>query len=255
MRLALLGRIGLLMIVFSHVCKAFGAKKVLDDFSLTIPEGGVHFIVGFSGAGKSVLIRHAIGLLKPDKGKCFVDEMEVSALNEDKLSPVRERCQMVFQHANLFDSLSLAENVAMPMRKRFKMSRKEAAQKAIKYLEMVDCEKVADELPAQVGSGVQKRVAIARAMALKPRYILYDEPTTGLSPKIARHIDALISRLAKEHNVTAVVVSHDMTSVKNIATAVSFLYETKLYFNGSVESFFAADLPVIKSFVNRCVSA
>ncbi len=241
------------MIVFSHIDKAFGPKKVLSDFSLTIPEGGVHFIVGFSGAGKSVLIRHAIGLLKPDSGHCFIDELEVSALNEEGLIKVRERCQMVFQHANLFDSLTLLENVAMPMRKRFKLGRKEANSAALEYLKMVDCDKAALELPAQVGSGLQKRVAIARAMALKPRYILYDEPTTGLSPKIARHIDLLIKRLAQEHGVTAVVVSHDMTSVKNIATSVSFLYETKLYFSGLKENFLADQRPLIKNFVTNQV--
>lgn len=238
------------MIRFENISKSFGQKTVVRDLNLTIPAGGVHFIVGFSGAGKSVLIRHLVGLLKPDSGRCFVDELEVSALEGRALAPVRERCQMVFQHATLFDSMTMRENIALPLRKRFKLKRQAANSRADHYLELVNCSTVADRLPAEVGEGVQKRVAIARAVAMQPQYILYDEPTTGLSPLDARHTDELISRLAHQEHITAIVVSHDMTSVRTIADRVHFLYDTQLYFSGSAEDFFKNQSPVIQGFVN-----
>lgn len=238
------------MIRFINLTKKFGAHLVLDNVNLDLAEGQVHFIVGFSGAGKSVLIRHAVGLLQPDSGQCFVDDLEVNALNERQLSAVREKCQMVFQHATLFDSLTLQENIAMPLRKRFKIKRDKANAQALEFLDLVGCADIADLLPGAIGQGTQKCVAIARAMAMRPKYILFDEPTTGLPPPAARHTDQLIQSLCKSQGVTAIVVSHDMTSVRTIAESVHFLYDAHLCFSGKPEDFFTSQHPVIQSFVS-----
>src|SRR5262252_6899380 len=168
------------MISFRHVSKSFGPKKVLDDVSFDIADGEIFFIIGASGVGKSVLIKHLIGLLRPDAGDILLDGDEVSRFDEKAMYAVRKKCAMVFQHSTLFDSMTCVENVALPLRKHQKLAPKEALSLAKERLAQVHMQEFGDRYPAKLGDGMKKRVAIARALTLEPRYVLFDEPTTSL---------------------------------------------------------------------------
>jgi phospholipid/cholesterol/gamma-HCH transport system ATP-binding protein len=184
------------VIEFQGIRKAFGPKHVLKGIDLTIPDGEVFFLIGSSGAGKSVLIKHLIGLLKPDAGKIILDGHDVSALEGEDLYRVRKLCAMVFQHATLFDSMTCAENVALPLRKHRGLSTKQALSEARDRLVQVHMADYADRYPGELGDGMRKRVAIARALTVDPRYVLFDEPTTSLDPVSARRVDRLIRELS-----------------------------------------------------------
>ena len=182
------------MISFRNVKKSFGTKHVLHGVSFDVQDGEVFFIIGASGVGKSVLIKHLIGLLYPDDGEIWLDGEEISKKDEKGMMPVRKKCAMVFQHSTLFDSMTCAENVALPLRKHKNLSLKEALAEAKKRLEIVRMHEFADRYPPELGDGMRKRVAIARALTLDPTYVLFDEPTTSLDPVSARRVDA--SRLS-----------------------------------------------------------
>src|SRR5262252_6194184 len=205
------------MISFRHVKKSFGDKTVLRDVSFDVQDGEVFFIIGQSGVGKSVLIKHLIGLLYPDGGEIWLDGEEISRFDEKAMYPVRKKCAMVFQHSTLFDSMTCAENVALPLRKHRGMNDDEAFAEAKRLLARVGMLDFADALPAALGDGMRKRVAIARALSLEPRYVLFDEPTTSLDPVSARRIDRLIRELRDTMGTTSIVVSHDLTSIFGIA--------------------------------------
>ena len=236
-------------IVFKDVYKSFGTHRVLRGVSVTVRPGTVHFIMGRSGAGKSVLTRQVIGLLRPDSGQVLVDGQDVTKLDEQGFMAIRQKCQMIFQHATLFESMSVLENVAMPIRKRFKASAQEAMQQAHQALEQVHLVEGLDRMPADLGAGVKKRVAIARALALRPKMMLYDEPTTSLDPVSARRTDRLIREMANKLGITSMVVSHDLASLRAIADRVTFLDEGKVVFDGEPEAMLNAPNPVLKSFV------
>ena len=184
------------MISFKHIAKSFGPIAVLDDVSFEVKTGEVFFIIGASGVGKSVLIKHLVGLLYPDRGEIWLDGEEISKLDEAGMFPVRMKCAMVFQHSTLFDSMTCAENVALPLRKHKGLGTKAALAEARRRLELVHMEEFGDSYPPSLGDGMRKRVAIARALTLDPAYVLFDEPTTGLDPVSARRIDKLIRELA-----------------------------------------------------------
>ncbi len=234
-------------IEFIDVVKRFGTHTVLDGVTLSVPTGEVHFVVGPSGTGKSVLMKHAIGLLKPDSGEVHVDGMRVDTMDEPALFAVRRRLGYVFQHPTLLDALTLQENVAMPLVRREGRPRREAKAIAARWLQRVGVAE-ADAWPADVGDGVKKRAAIARALALEPRYVIYDEPTTGLDPINARRIDRLIRRLADETGVTAIVVSHDLQSIFGIADRVAFLYRGRIHSVLSAEAFRESSDPLLRQF-------
>lgn len=238
------------MIRFTDVHKRFGDHRVLRGVSLHVPRAQVHVIIGRSGAGKSVLIKQVVGLLTPDAGSITFEGRELSGAGEDVFRDVRRRCQYIFQHATLLDALSVEENVALPLRKRFGLPRREARARAREALARVHAEGYAEARPAQLGSGVNKRVAIARALALEPHTLLYDEPTTGLDPVSARRIDRLVREAADAMGITAVVVSHDLHSVRGIADQVSFLQDGRIIFQGTPGELFGSEDKAVSDFVH-----
>jgi phospholipid/cholesterol/gamma-HCH transport system ATP-binding protein len=238
------------MISFRHVKKAFGPKAVLNDVSFDIGRGEVFFIIGASGVGKSVLIKHLIGLLLPDGGEIVLEGQDVSRLGEREMYPVRKKCAMVFQHSTLFDSMSCLENVALPLRKHKGLRDAEARAEAKQRLEQVRMLEFADRFPAELGDGMRKRVAIARALTLDPSYVLFDEPTTSLDPVSARRVDALIRELSDRLGVTCVVVSHDLVSIFGIADRIVMLYKGEVRLLGTPQDFRASPDGVVQQFIN-----
>lgn len=237
------------MIRFDHIVKSFEAKVVLDDVSVVIQTGEVFFIIGQSGVGKSVLIKHLIGLLKPDSGEIWVDDVEVSELDEQRLAPIRKKCGMVFQHSTLFDSLDCLDNVALPLQKHRKLSLKAARTEAWRYLDLVHMRDFAHHYPAALGEGLRKQVAIARTLTMEPEYVLFDEPTTGLDPISARRVDHLIRELAEGTRGTCIVVSHDLRSILSIADRIMMLYKGRIQLLGTQEDFRTSPDPIVQQFV------
>ena len=238
------------MIAFKNLTKSFGGKPVLRGVDLEVERGEVLFIIGTSGVGKSVTIKHLVGLLRPDEGQIWLDDTRVDALDERALYDVRKKCAMVFQHATLFDSMTLVENVALPLRKHRKLSERAAEQEAMRYLEMVHMQSFAHSYPAELGDGSRKRAAIARALTVGPEYVLFDEPTTGLDPVSARRIDKLIRELADEQKMTSIVVSHDLTSIFGIADRIALLYRGVVHALGTPAEIRASKDPVVQQFIH-----
>jgi len=237
------------MIEFRGIHKSFGPKVILGGVDLTVQSGEILFVVGTSGVGKSVLIKHAVGLLDPDRGSVHVDGQQVTGLAEAGLKEIRKRCAMVFQHATLFDSMTCAENVALPLRKHGLFDRRGARQRAEELLAAVEMEPFADRYPGPLGDGQRKRVAVARALALSPSYVLFDEPTTSLDPVSARRIDRLISSLARSRGVTCMVVSHDLKSIFTIADRIAMLYKGQVKLLGTPEDFRNSRDPIVVQFI------
>lgn len=237
------------MLEFRHIKKNFGDKTVLNDVSLSINEGIVQFVIGTSGTGKSVLMKHVVGLIRPDSGQVLVDGTDVAQLTEKQFYAIRRSCGMVFQHSTLFDSMSIVENVALPIRKHLKVSRTEATDQAMAALQLVHMSDYAASYPPALGAGLQKRAAIARALAMKPKYLVYDEPTTGLDPVAARRVDRLIREMADKTGVTSLVVSHDLTSIFGISDSIALLYGGKLRFSGNAAALRACTDPLVQQFV------
>ncbi len=237
-------------ITFENIHKAFGSKVVLRGVDLVVEPGEVFFIIGQSGAGKSVLVKHLIGLIEPDEGRIFLDDLEVTNLKEKELYPVRKRCAMVFQNSTLFDSMTLQENVALPIRKHKPVSQSEAAAEAIEKLELVGMAEYADRYPADFGDGMRKKVAIARALTLDPEYVIFDEPTTGIDPISAAMVDKLIRHLADHHGVTSIVISHDLRSIFGIADRIAMLYQGKLILDGTQSDFRESSDAIVQQFIN-----
>jgi phospholipid/cholesterol/gamma-HCH transport system ATP-binding protein len=237
------------VISFRHVKKSFGDKSVLEDVSFDVQDGEVFFIIGQSGVGKSVLIKHLVGLLYPDGGEILLDGEDVSRFDEEQMYPVRMKCAMVFQHSTLFDSMTCAENVALPLRKHKGHKPKEAIAEAKKRLVQVHMQDFADRYPPELGDGMRKRVAIARALTLDPRYVLFDEPTTSLDPVSARRVDKLIRELSDTLGVTSIVVSHDLPSIFTIADRIVMLYKGFVRLIGTQEEFKRCPDAVVQQFI------
>ncbi len=240
------------MIEFRNVWKSFAGHEVLRGLNLMVARGEILFIIGASGVGKSVTIKHLIGLLKVDRGEIYLDGTRVDTLSEEALRPVRQRCAMVFQHSTLFDSMSVLENVALPLRKHQRLRPAAARQQALEFLDKVRMREFADYLPAALSDGMRKRVAIARALTLRPQYMLFDEPTTGLDPVSARRVDALIRELQRELRVTAIVVSHDLTSIFSVADRVALLYKGRVHALGTPSELRASTDAVVQQFITGC---
>ena len=238
------------MIQFKNIKKSFGPKQVLDDVSFEVRPGEVFFIIGASGVGKSVLIKHLIGLLSPDGGEIWLDGEEVSRKSERDFYPVRKKCAMVFQHSTLFDSMTCVENVALPLRKHKGLSMKEALAEGRRRLEIVRMQEFADRFPSELGDGMRKRVAIARALTLDPEYVLFDEPTTSLDPVSARRVDTLIRELSDKLGVTSIVVSHDLVSIFTIADRIVMLYKGKVRLLGTRDDFKRSTDGIVDQFIN-----
>jgi phospholipid/cholesterol/gamma-HCH transport system ATP-binding protein len=237
-------------IEFRNVCKTFGTKAVLRGVDLKVETGEVMFVIGTSGVGKSVTIKHLIGLLRADTGEMLLDGQPVQDLSEKALYPIRQKCAMVFQSSTLFDSLSVLENVILPLRKHQSLSPQACREQAMTLLTKVGMADFAQRFPAELGDGMRKRVAIARALTMDPRYVLFDEPTTGLDPVSARRVDQLIRRLSDEYQVTSIVVSHDLVSIFSIADRIAMVYQGRIHLVGTPEEYRSSPDPIIQQFIN-----
>jgi len=237
------------VIAFRNIHKSFGSRAVLSDVTFDARDGEVLFIIGASGVGKSVLIKHLVGLLSPDQGEIWLDGEEISKKDEIAMYPVRKKCAMVFQHSTLFDSMTCVENVSLPLRKHKGLSARDARAEARRRLKIVHMEEFADRYPAELGDGMRKRVAIARALTLDPRHVLFDEPTTSLDPVSARRVDQLIAELSRTLGVTSIVVSHDLASILSIANRVVMLYKGKVRLIGTPDEFRASSDGVVRQFI------
>jgi phospholipid/cholesterol/gamma-HCH transport system ATP-binding protein len=236
------------VIEFQDVQKAFGDKPVLRGLSLKIRDAETVVIIGYSGTGKSVALKHIVGLLHPDAGDVIVDGQAVSTLDRGGLTALREGIGYVFQFAALFDSLTVSENLALGLRRR-RVSGEEIEDRVREALALVDLSGTEDRMPAELSGGMRKRVGIARAIALRPRYILYDEPTTGLDPVTSAVIDRLMVRTREHLGVTGVVVTHDMRSAYTIGDRIAMLYEGRIRQVGSVAEIQATEDPVVRQFI------
>ena len=230
--------------------KAFGGKPVLRGMNLAVDKGEVMYIIGTSGVGKSVTIKHLIGLLRIDAGEIWFDGERIDELPERRLAGVRRRIGMVFQSSTLFDSMTLAENVALPLRKHGGLSGKALETEAHRRLEQVYMLEHADRYPAELSDGMRKRAAIARTLATGPEVVLFDEPTTGLDPVSARRVDRLIRELATSLGMTAIVVSHDPPSIFGTADRVAFLYQGVVHALATPDGLRASEDPVVQQFIH-----
>jgi phospholipid/cholesterol/gamma-HCH transport system ATP-binding protein len=237
------------MIRLIDIHKAFGEKQVLNGFSLDVREGETVAIIGYSGAGKSVAIKHIVGLLEPDTGEVWVDDLQVPLLSRRELYKLRARIGYVFQFAALFDSLSIGENVAMGLRKQSELSDREIDQRVDEALDLVDLPDVGPRFPAELSGGMRKRVGLARAIATRPKYILYDEPTTGLDPVTSAVIDQLMVRMREKLGVTGVMITHDMRSAYTVATRIAMLYEGRVRAFGTVDEIRHTTDPIVRQFI------
>jgi phospholipid/cholesterol/gamma-HCH transport system ATP-binding protein len=240
------------MIEIVNLHKRFGKNEVLQGVNLKISKGETIVIIGRSGEGKSVLIKHIVGLLKPEEGFIRVEEEIVNELKDKQLYEMRKKFGFLFQGAALFDSMTVEENIGLPlMEAESKISSSKIRDIVAEKLELVGLPGVQKLKPSELSGGMKKRVGLARALATNPSYILYDEPTTGLDPIMSDSIDNLIKELGQKLHVTSVVVTHDMFSVRNVADKVALLYQGKIYFTGTPEELINSDDKIIVDFIKR----
>jgi phospholipid/cholesterol/gamma-HCH transport system ATP-binding protein len=231
------------------VHKGFGARQILRGLDLEVKEGETVSLVGFSGAGKSLTLKHIVGLMQPDQGTVHVDGLEVPTLPRDKLFKLRLDMGYVFQFAALFDSMTIGENVAMGLRKKGGMTEAQIRARVDESLALVDLEGLAHRLPSQLSGGQQKRAGLARAIAYRPKYLLYDEPTSGLDPVTTTVIDRLVLRMKQELGVTSLVITHDMKSAYSISDRIAMLYEGRVIEEGTPKQFQESRNPLVRAFV------
>jgi len=243
------------MIEVRNLQKSFGAQKVLNDVSFRIETGESVAIIGRSGGGKSVLLKHIIGLLQPDAGEVFIDGENIGPLNERQLLRVRRKFGMVFQGAALFDSMTVAENVAFGLRRHENLTEAEIARRVAGALEMVDLSGTENKNPAELSGGMRKRAGLARAIIYEPQIVLYDEPTTGLDPIVSDSIDKLMMRVRDTLQVTTVVVTHDMRTARRVGQRVLMLHDKKIYATGAPQAFFESPDPIVRQFVDGIADA
>lgn len=236
------------MIEFEGVVKRFGPKTVLDGFTLDIRDGETMVIIGFSGTGKSVALKHIVGLLEPDEGEVRVDGQVVHEIDRRALQALRSRIGYVFQFAALFDSMTVGDNVALGLRRQ-RLPKEEIRRRVAEALELVDLAGTEPQWPAELSGGQRKRVGLARAVALRPAYILYDEPTTGLDPVTSAVIDALMVRAREHLGVTGIVVTHDMRSAYTVGDRIAMLYKGRVRQVGSVREIQSTTDPVVRQFI------
>lgn len=232
-----------------EVHKAFGETEVLRGFSLEVPEGRTTVVIGASGAGKSVMLKHVVGLIEPDRGEVWVDDRCLSNLETEELNEVRRNVGYLFQFAALFDSMTIGENVAMGLRRMGEMDEDGIRERVAESLRMVEMEGYEERLPSQLSGGQRKRVGLARALATRPKYLLYDEPTTGLDPVTTTVIDRLILRTRDELDVTGLMITHNMESAYRVADRIGMLYEGRIRFMGAPDEIRACDDPVVRGFI------
>lgn len=236
------------MIRFQNVVKKFGDRTVLDGISFEVEAGEILFILGTSGTGKSVLLKNIVGLLRPTSGDIFIDDDEVTHLTEEDYLPIRKKCGMVFQHPALFDSLTVFENVAFGLRRHYDLSEEEINKRVERVLSLVNLPEVEDRMPASLSYGMQKRVSLARTVAIDPQILLFDEPTTGLDPVTTNTINNLIQNLSRTLHTTSLVVSHDMHCALAIADKIIVLDQGQIVVKGTPEELKRSNHPLVKDF-------
>ena len=229
--------------------KSFGEQKVLDRIDLEVARGETLTVLGRSGTGKSVMLKLLIGLQKPDRGEIEIDGEEITAMHLDDLNRIRKRVGFLFQNAALYDSLTVTENVAFPLRRHTEMTDGERRDRVSELLSRVGMEEAGEKMPADLSGGMKKRVGLARALALDPEIMLLDEPTSGLDPVTASEINELIRELQRERNISSIVVTHDMRSVETVADRVAMLNEGSILVEGTLESLKQSDDPLVKKFI------
>ena len=239
------------MISIKNLQKSFGSLEVLRGVSLDIHDGETVAIIGQSGCGKSVLLKHIIGLMKPDAGEIIADGVNVSNMREPELQRLRRNIGFLFQGAALFDSMTVLENVTLGLVEYGERDREKLARITKEKLALVGLRGIEDAMPSNLSGGMKKRVALARALATEPCYMFYDEPTTGLDPVTSDQIDALIKELTVKLKVTSVIVTHDMFTVERIAHRVIFLHQGRVYFDGTPIEFERSSDPVCGQFLDR----
>lgn len=237
------------MIQFKNLVKRFGSRTILNGLNLSIEEGAIVFILGTSGTGKSVLLKNLVGLMTPDEGEIWIDGEEVTHFSEEEYLPVRKKCGMVFQHPALFDSLTVYENVAFGLRRHFSLPEEDIQDRVTKALHLVHLRGIQEKKPAQISYGMQKRVSLARTLALQPKILLFDEPTTGLDPVTTTAINQLIQELSRELKTTSIVVSHDMNCALTIADHIVVLDKGQIVDQGSPEQLKRSTQPLVKEFL------
>lgn len=243
-------------IQFKDVKKSFGTQQVLRGLDLVIPRGKITVIIGRSGGGKSVILKHMIGLLHPDSGRITVDDVDLSTLDSVALRDIRTKFGMLFQNAALFDSLNVFDNIAFPLVEHANLNRDQIAKRVKELLSVVGLPDIGHKMPAELSGGMRKRVGLARAIALKPQIILYDEPTTGLDPIMTDAIDNLILSMQKELGITSVVISHDIAATFHVADQIAMLHEGKIILTGPPDVFRTTTNPIVRQFLEgRSTSA
>lgn len=231
------------------VHKSFGTQKVLDGIDLKIPRGKITVILGRSGIGKSVLLKHMIGLLRPDRGRVYVDDTDINSLGPLQLNKIRSKFGMLFQSAALFDSFDVFDNVAFPLVEHTSFTREKIAKVVKEKLALVGLRDVDDKMPSELSGGMKKRVGLARAIALEPEIILYDEPTTGLDPLMTDSVDRLILDTQRKLSITSVVISHDIASAFKIADKIAMIDNGKIVEEGNPTGFKNSTNPFVKRFL------
>ena len=238
------------MIEVRELKKSFGAQTVLDGVNLRIETGESVVIIGRSGGGKSVLLKHLVGLLQPDCGQVLVDGQDIVAMSERQLMPVRSKFGMLFQGAALFDSMTVAENVGFVLWHNQKLPAAQVRARVAEVLEMVDLAGIENKKPAELSGGMRKRVGLARTIIYQPQVVLYDEPTTGLDPIASDSIDQLILRVHQRLKITSVAVTHDMRSARRVGQRIFMLHEKKVYVTGTPDEIFNSKDPVVRQFID-----
>jgi len=239
------------MIEIKNLKKSFGDKQVLRGINLTVNKGETMVIIGRSGCGKSVLLKHIVGLLKPDEGELYVEGQDVVKMKRKELYELRKKFGFLFQGSALFDSMTVGENVGLYLTENTKMTKSEISAVVAEKLELVGLPGTKNLMPSDLSGGMKKRVALARALASNPEYILYDEPTTGLDPVMSDNIDDLIKELSEKLHVTSIVVTHDIFSVYSVASRVAMVENGIIYFDGKPEELTQTDDEVIRNFLKR----
>ena len=239
------------MIEFKNVVKSFGAKTVLKGISFEVPEGKILFILGTSGTGKSVLLKSLVGLLQIDSGEIWVDNQEISSFSEVEYLPIRQKCGMVFQQPALFDSLTVFENIAFGLRRHFSLSEVEIKSRVAESLALVNLFGIEEKKPAEISYGMKKRVSLARTVALRPKILLFDEPTTGLDPVTTQSINQLILELSKKLKTTSIVVSHDMKCALDIADDIMVLDKGGILERGSPDDLKKSKQDLTRDFLKE----
>ncbi len=239
------------MIIIKNLKKSFGEQEVLKGVNLEIKEGKITFIIGKSGGGKSVLLKHILGLLKPDDGEVFIDGVDITKVSLKELNEVRKKFGVLFQNVALFDSMNVFDNVAFPLVEHTKLSKKEIREKVEKTLEMVGLRGIEKKMPSELSGGMKKRVGLARAIILNPKILIFDEPTTGLDPIICDAVDNMIVDIQKKLNLTVLVVSHDIPAVFKIADFVAMLDNGIIVEYGTPDDLKKSNNETVKEFLKR----